>query len=262
MPNSQITFVYTVRVFGTVAPATLLASLSAVPLDYSLLRLWGLLPQTDVSAQVNSTTLTRTIACVMGTSFSSTGGFTLEGGTGRILNYTITGGGYPTNLGRPAVPIISDLTGPGKSGLLTLGYGIGSVAILNQGSGYTGATTLTPTRGGVFAAGAVLTPIIVGGKITGVTITAKGSGFTQFPEIVATDPGGGSGALIVGGLTPVSATIQNPGSGYQQPSLAITPHFKVSAPDTSNQVGTVKGWLTQVLARALAAPVVEQVTVS
>lgn len=69
--------------------------------------------------------------------------------------------------------------------------------IINGGSGYTGATTITISAP---AAGvtATATPIISGGVITGLTFTNAGSGYTdaKAPTATIADGGGGSGAII------------------------------------------------------------------
>jgi hypothetical protein len=72
-----------------------------------------------------------------------------------------------------------------------------SYKIINGGSGYTGATTITISAP---AAGvtATATPIISGGVITGLTFTNAGSGYTdaKAPTATIADGGGGSGAII------------------------------------------------------------------
>jgi hypothetical protein len=69
--------------------------------------------------------------------------------------------------------------------------------IVNGGSGYTGATTITISAP---AAGvtATATPIITGGVITGLTFTNAGTGYTdaKAPTATIADGGGGTGAII------------------------------------------------------------------
>ncbi len=63
------------------------------------------------------------------------------------------------------------------------------------GSGYTAATTITFSGGG--GAGAVWTPIISGGVITGATFkTPATTAYSSTPTVVITDSGGGTGASL------------------------------------------------------------------
>jgi hypothetical protein len=73
--------------------------------------------------------------------------------------------------------------------------GMIKVIVTNGGSGYSGATTLAITAGVSANHGVVLAPVIVNGVITAVTVKNPGS-FQGFATIVATDPGGGSGATF------------------------------------------------------------------
>lgn len=71
---------------------------------------------------------------------------------------------------------------------------VGGANVLTGGTGYTGATTVTfaaPPAGGVQATGVA---VIVGGIITGITMTQWGQGYTAVPAIVIADTGGGTGA--------------------------------------------------------------------
>ena len=62
------------------------------------------------------------------------------------------------------------------------------------GSNYTAATiTVAITGGG--GSGAMATAIIVGGAITGYTVTNRGSGYTSVPTVTITDSGSGTGAM-------------------------------------------------------------------
>lgn len=71
-----------------------------------------------------------------------------------------------------------------------------AIVVEAEGSGYGGGTAvvISPALGGAAA-----TPTIVGGRITGITVTNPGSGYTTAPGITFTG-GGGSGALAVATL--------------------------------------------------------------
>jgi len=76
-----------------------------------------------------------------------------------------------------------------------------SIAILNGGTGYTSAPTVTITGGG--GTQALATCTISGGAVNTITVTTGGDGYTHEPTITFTG-GGGSGAIgrgdIAGGL--------------------------------------------------------------
>jgi len=74
--------------------------------------------------------------------------------------------------------------------------GVEQVLISRGGSGYSPATTLSfdAASGGT---GAAATPVIADGVIVGVTVTAKGQNYSQSPFVTVTDPGGGSGAVLL-----------------------------------------------------------------
>jgi hypothetical protein len=73
--------------------------------------------------------------------------------------------------------------------------GVCDITITNGGSGYTGATTASASGGS--GSGCTLgTPIISGGVITSIPVTAAGTGYQATPPtIVIIDSGGGSGAV-------------------------------------------------------------------
>ncbi len=68
---------------------------------------------------------------------------------------------------------------------------ISYISLLNGGSGYTSAPTVSITGGG--GSSATATATISGGVVTGITITNAGSGYTSVPT-VSFSGGGGSGA--------------------------------------------------------------------
>lgn len=72
--------------------------------------------------------------------------------------------------------------------------------VLQGGTGYSGATVLTLSGNGGSGFGAQLTAVIVMGSIVAVTVQANGYGYVPPLSLVATDPGGGSGASLVAEL--------------------------------------------------------------
>lgn len=99
------------------------------------------------------------------------------------------------------------------AGIVTLSGPVSSVTIPGSGigTGYTSAPTVTfsaPPTGGVAATG---TAVVSGGKITGVTITSGGSGYTTNPTITFSGGGGTTtptdlGTIVVQISTTLSAT--------------------------------------------------------
>jgi len=87
--------------------------------------------------------------------------------------------------------IVEFVESPYNSG--TLGEPGDSLTIINAGSGYTSAPTVTIRGTGT---GAEATATINGGQISGVTLTAGGAGY-QNPVVVEITGGGGSGAAAV-----------------------------------------------------------------
>lgn len=85
------------------------------------------------------------------------------------------------------------------------------VTITNQGSGYTQATTtasITSSAG----TGAVITPIVVSGKIVGFLVQNGGQNYAAADTIVVTDSGGGSGfagTLLIGPSTGTYPSVVN-----------------------------------------------------
>lgn len=72
----------------------------------------------------------------------------------------------------------------------TMLYTISSIKVVNGGSGYTSAPTVTITGGNGSAATATAT--VAAGKVTAITVTAGGSGYTGTPSVNFSG-GGGSG---------------------------------------------------------------------
>ena len=75
---------------------------------------------------------------------------------------------------------------------------VSSITIQNGGSGYSAETatlpTITITGGG--GTGATATASVLGGVITTVNVTNKGSGYTSAPTVTVTDSTGGTGAVL------------------------------------------------------------------
>ena len=73
------------------------------------------------------------------------------------------------------------------------------------------------------AAQATATAQVTAGFITAVTITFQGNGYTTLPQITVTDSTGSGAVLtpIVSGTKVIGITVSNPGSGYTSPAVSV-----------------------------------------
>lgn len=165
-------------------------------------------------------------------------GMTLTGGTGTggrgaefsatvengsVVSITVTnpGIGYVVT-DTPILTIIGGGSDDMASASLSFSAasGIGSVVVLNGGSGYSGLTGVDISGGG--GTGASLSVVGSNGTITGVTVLNPGSGFTSVPTLTAVDPATspGSGATltaVLAGGQIGSVNVDTSGSGYTSP---------------------------------------------
>lgn len=88
--------------------------------------------------------------------------------------------GYGSEYFKPRIFIAPGFTGQ------TATDGVRSVAMDQQGGGYSAATTMTATGGG--GRGCVLKPVIEDGAITGAIVVKPGWGYTGTPTIEIVDP--------------------------------------------------------------------------
>ncbi len=116
--------------------------------------------------------------------------------------------------------------GGGVDAAATAYCSLDHVTVLNSGSGYTTTNpptvTFTNDAGDTTGANAAGTALISNGRVTGIKITHKGSGYTKAP-IVTISGGDGAGATLVSALTITSISVTNSGSGYTSvPSVALS----------------------------------------
>lgn len=152
-----------------------------------------------------------------GTGYGST---LISGGGFSSVSVTAGGTGYIA----PAVAV-SDPTGSGATFSVTLAgpppEAIASVTVLTAGTNYTSPTLIITDMGGSGAvlgasiaprvfeevtlgvtgdgAGATVEPVVVGGVITDVSVTAQGEGYTT-ATVTVTNAAGGSGATFGAGV--------------------------------------------------------------
>ena len=85
---------------------------------------------------------------------------------------------------------------------------LGSVDIIDGGSGYTSAPTVTMSGGGGTTQGTA-TATISGGVVTAITVNTKGAGYTSAPTVTITG-GGSTGAEAKAVLEPTPRLVPIP----------------------------------------------------
>ena len=159
---------------------------------------------------------------------TATGTTTMRTEVGRII-FENLGSGYTS---APTVTIDPPPAGSGGT-QATVTVGISGGAIINytmgnRGSGYSLTSPPAVTFSGGGGSGAAARADVVQRRVTGVTITNPGSGYTSAPTVTfMTSTGGGSPQTATGSAalrTEVTAvTVTNRGSGYlSPPDVTIT----------------------------------------
>ena len=104
---------------------------------------------------------------------------------------------------------------------------LGGVYVLNGGSGYTSAPTVTisPPTGaitGVTNVTATATAVVSGGQMVGINVTNHGAGYMAAPTVTIADTGGGTGAVAAAApaWSPVVITVPA-GTAASPASLTI-----------------------------------------
>lgn len=114
-------------------------------------------------------------------------------------------------------------TAPGQANLVAANGGNGQilyVTMTNNGRGYFSAPSVSFTGGG---SGATGTAVISGGTVTGVTVTAGGSGYTSGTMTIAAPPASvtATGTVTLSGNT-VGSIAVNTAGGYYTVAPAVT----------------------------------------
>lgn len=245
MPNSQILCRYTVPPAGgfTAAQLATLIQGPTVPIDFDLLAFYGLLLTNDLTSVVGGNAERDITLFMTPTVTPATATATLIGSQVASVTVGTPGGlyGAPPLIGFGGTPTYSAAAIPTMK--------LGGATIINGGTGYTGATTITLV-GGLAPGGVqgVMTASIFGGAIGSVTVVSVGGPYERPPFVVVTDSGGGTGAYLAAGLSVLSIQVTSPGFGYSTaPAVTVTPAFKVSNPDSSNQKGAVRSFMKEVI---------------
>ena len=131
----------------------------------------------------------------------------------------------------PVVTLSGGTTYTPATATATVAKGVITAINATPGVGYTSAPAVTITDAGLTGgSGAVLTPTVVLGVITAITVTTPGSGYTSAATVTITDTGTPAILAIAtatvdpltGAITAVTMT--NHGLGYTAPTAVITDH--------------------------------------
>jgi hypothetical protein len=254
---TQITSTFKVTAVGTQLIGALASEMEGVPIDVDLLRAFGLYPSSDSTA-IAGQTATRAIVVNMGQGgFAATA--TLDPGGPESIEKIALAAFVVSPWAAPPIVQFSGGGGSGASASVQMGLNSAALIILDAGGGYTGATVATLVGGDLAPGGtpAVISGVTIGGidnHITGVTFSNPGSGYTTYPQIVFTDSGGGSGALIYAGLVPVGITLLTAGTEYTSaPTVSALAVFDASNP--TFQGAAIQGWMQGPIADACRSPI-------
>jgi hypothetical protein len=187
------------------------------------------------------------VPAVTFTGANTTGASATATVTNVVTGITITSAGLGYDPSTTRVSI--DPIGSGATAVANLTGGVLSASILSGGSGYSaGTTTVTisgPAGGG---SAATATATIVGGVITGLTVTNPGYGYAKGEQPTVTISGGD-------GLADASATVGTivgsirltaSGSGYLStalPTVTLVPFGSGAAATSTIVVGGVTGYV-------------------
>ncbi len=131
-----------------------------------------------------------------------------------VASVKVTSGGSDYS----SAPEVVFSGGGGTGAAATASGSIDHATVLNPGSGYTTAPTVTidppALAGGIQA---VATAQLTGDRVTGLLVSNRGSGYTTAPGITLTTVDTGSGATAEAALTITDIQVTNPGAGYTSP---------------------------------------------
>jgi hypothetical protein len=262
--NTQINYAVGCYVISTPI-ATVKANMQAIPTDFTLPNLWGLLLVTDAVTEPGGGAVERAWTYKMvPTVGDATATTTLVGGSSGapVERVTVTAAG-----GLYARPPILSFTGGGSPLQPAIAYPqmqVGGCVVPYGGTGYSGATVASFVGGNLAVGGtpAVAGAVtVIGGAVTAVAVSVAGGPYDVAPSVVITDSGGGTGAEVVAGLSVASVNLIYGGIGYSSaPSVVFTPLFKAMFPDSSNQPSTMIGSMIQICSNALLIPCFELCT--
>jgi hypothetical protein len=268
VPNSRITCAYSLTAVGARPIASLAAAFAAVPIDWTLPRLYGLLPISDDKGITSGNVVTRTLAFAMVPSRNALAFSTLVPGDGSgspIEKVTLDEGGTGDGYARaPYVTFTPTSGGPDRKAVARCHMEVGSVLVLQGGSGFSGTPTVTFANGELWPGGfqATGTVNLTGDAVSSITVTSPGGPYGTFPDIVFSGSGVGTGQILVPGLAVHDVEILDQGLGYipgtpgTTPVVVFTPYFKNEMPDSfNNQASALAEFMRTAFQYALQTPI-------
>ena len=216
-------------IVGNQKQSTLNNLMAQVPLDLVLPQLWGVIPISDVTANLTASQTRRRVRLDfgLGTAAVTANMFPGNGNGGQIASLSLgaTGGFFAA----PPILVFSGGGTPLVPASAVPIMGVSQALIARGGVGYTGAAVATLVGGNLAPGGvpATLGAITIGGGVvTAVAIATPGSGYTTYPTIVITDPAATLQAEVYGALQVVGLTLVNAGTAYESaPTITTTPVF-------------------------------------
>ena len=134
-----------------------------------------------------------------------------------------------------------DTTGSGAAATATIGFPVASVTLTSQGLGYRNLPVLDPGTGDA-TVDAQFTPVLneKEGRLSSVTLSVAGEGYTSAPTLTFTG-GGGTGGSLEASIQSLTGTITAAGSGYTAGSYPNVT-FTGGSPDvTATATFTIPG---------------------
>jgi hypothetical protein len=260
--SSQATLVYKANLTGSaLTAASLAALLASVPAPLDIFELYGVRSVSDATVAgppAIRTLVVSFLPVVTATAVASIVPGDPTGSPVASIAVTLAGSGYVRPPVVSFIPVVNT-TSPIVPALAEAYLKVATAAVGAGGAAYSAQTRIDVIgrqRGG--STPAVLTPIIAGGIVTGVTITSAGSGYTNVPEILVVDPtGAGSGALVSVSMGVGEIVVERAGVGYVgAPAVVLTPYFKALFPDvTGGQAAPFQNLITAALNIATSSPI-------
>lgn len=191
--------------------------------------------------------------CVQGLSFNA-------GGIGYSAQSVVE---FQGGLAQGGTVATATLTRNATTGTIT------SITLTNPGSGYVFAPKVfihDPVIGGsganitaIMGVGtpAVMTPTIMGGVITAITVNSAGSGYIGVPTVTVIDPAGmpGTGAIILPRMGVGAIEIVDPGSGYSvAPTITAVTTFNTYFPTAASRARPLANLMATPISQAVSSP--------
>jgi hypothetical protein len=141
---------------------------------------------------------------------------------------------------------------------------VGTVLVLQGGSGFSGTPDVTFANGELWPGGVQATGTVnlTGDAVSSITVVNPGGPYGTFPDIVFSGSGVGVGQILVPGLAVHDVEILDEGVGYipgsegAAPGVVFTPYFKNEMPDSfGNQASALVEFMRAIFQYYLQTPI-------